>query len=70
MQRLSRERPLALASYISFPRSTDVVNVLRLAICPHQIANCNLCCPGSPDSVKTPLSSPPGSPIYARVLIA
>ncbi len=28
-------KKLALASYISFPRSTDVVNVLRVAVCPH-----------------------------------
>ncbi|MFH1651740.1 MAG: DNA double-strand break repair nuclease NurA [Chloroflexota bacterium] len=43
MQRLSRERPLALASYISFPRSTDVLNVLRLIICPREPADCDRC---------------------------
>ena len=32
---LSRSRPLAFASYISRPRSTEVVNILRVAYCPH-----------------------------------
>ncbi|MBI4187172.1 MAG: DNA double-strand break repair nuclease NurA [Chloroflexi bacterium] len=36
----------ALASYISFPRSTDVVNVLRLVLCPHELADCDRYCPG------------------------
>ncbi len=36
---------LALASYISFPRSTDVVNALRVAICPHEPADCDRYCP-------------------------
>jgi hypothetical protein len=35
---------VALASYISFPRSTDVVNVLRLALCPHHPADCDRYC--------------------------
>jgi hypothetical protein len=41
---LSRERRLAVASYISFPRSTDVVNTLRVAICPHDVPNCDRYC--------------------------
>jgi len=40
-----RKQKVALASYISFPRSTDVVNVLRVAICPHQPPDCDRCCP-------------------------
>jgi hypothetical protein len=36
---------VAIASYISFPRSTDVVNVLRVAICPHEVADCDRFCP-------------------------
>jgi hypothetical protein len=40
-------KKLALASYISFPRSTDVVNVLRVAICPHDPPDCDrYCLPG------------------------
>jgi len=36
IRRLNAERRLALASYISFPRSTDVVNALRVALCPNE----------------------------------
>ncbi len=40
-------RPLlALASYISFPRSTEVINLLRLATCPHQQVDCDQYCSG------------------------
>ncbi len=44
LKKLGQQR-LALASYISFPRSTDVVNVLRLALCPYQPPDCDLNCP-------------------------
>jgi hypothetical protein len=46
LRELSRRRRLAVASYISFPRSTEVVNLLRLAICPHQIVDCDRYCSG------------------------
>jgi GNAT superfamily N-acetyltransferase len=39
------KRRLALASYISFPRSTDVVNALRVALCPHDPPDCDRYCP-------------------------
>ena len=39
-----KRRKLAVASYISFPRSTDVVNVLRVAICPYEPADCDRHC--------------------------
>jgi len=35
IKKLNNGKKLALASYISFPRSTDVVNVLRVALCPN-----------------------------------
>ncbi len=35
MRKLNRDKRLALASYISFPRSADVVNALRVALCPN-----------------------------------
>jgi len=40
-----RKLKIALASYISFPRSTDVVNALRVAICPHEAPDCDRHCP-------------------------
>lgn len=44
MRRLNKGRNLALASYISFPRSTDVVNALRVALCPHDPPDCDRHC--------------------------
>ncbi len=37
-------RQVALASYISFPRSTEVVNALRVALCPHEILDTDRHC--------------------------
>jgi hypothetical protein len=45
MKNLNNNRQLAMASYISFPRSTDVVNVLRVVICPNDIPDCDKQCP-------------------------
>ena len=45
IHKLNKDRKLALASYISFPRSTDVVNTLRVALCPHDLPDCDLHCP-------------------------
>jgi hypothetical protein len=45
IKKFNDERNIALASYISFPRSTDVVNTLRVAICPHDAADCDKFCP-------------------------
>jgi hypothetical protein len=45
MRKLGKDRRLALASYISFPRSTDVLNVLRVAICPNDVPDCDRQCP-------------------------
>lgn len=45
MRKQNQDKKMALASYISFPRSTDVVNVLRVAICPHEVADCDCFCP-------------------------
>jgi GNAT superfamily N-acetyltransferase len=44
MRKLGKERRLAVASYISFPRSTDVVNALRVALCPHEIIDTDRLC--------------------------
>ncbi len=45
MKKLNKDRRLALASYISYPRTTDVVNVLRVAVCPNDIPDCDKQCP-------------------------
>lgn len=49
IRRLNEDRRLALISYISFPRSTDVVNALRVAICPHDVADCDRYCTINPE---------------------
>jgi hypothetical protein len=43
LREMAKQRPLALASYISLPRSADVVNILRLdgRQCPYDTANCD-----------------------------
>ena len=48
MKHRSETSSFALASYISFPRSTDVVNALRVAICPHDAADCDRYCVRGP----------------------
>jgi hypothetical protein len=44
----NRRMRVPLASYISFPRSTDVVNTLRVAICPHEAPDCDRYCNETP----------------------
>jgi len=43
IRKLNNGKKIALASYISFPRSTDVVNVLRVALCPYEPVDCDRC---------------------------
>jgi hypothetical protein len=43
MYDLSNTRRFSLASYISLTRSTEVVNSLRIAICPQNIGDCDRC---------------------------
>jgi hypothetical protein len=45
IKKINRSRRMALASYISYPRSTDVINVLRVAVCPNSIPDCDEYCP-------------------------
>jgi len=42
----SGRRPLALAAYVSLPGTTEVINALRLAFCPYQVADCHRQCSG------------------------
>ena len=44
LRRIASERPVAIASYISLPRSMEVVNALRVGVCPYPVANCDLEC--------------------------
>jgi len=44
IKKLNSDKKLALASYISFSRSTDVANVLRVALCPYDPPDCDRYC--------------------------
>jgi len=41
---MAQERMLAIASYISLPRSAELVNALRLSVCPYSVADCDRQC--------------------------
>jgi hypothetical protein len=41
---LAAKWPVALAAYISFPRSTEVVNAFRCVLCPHSQSICSNSC--------------------------
>ncbi len=41
---VSKQRDFVVASYISRPRAREVVNALRIAICPFDTPNCRLYC--------------------------
>jgi hypothetical protein len=44
LQRLAEDHDIAVASYISLPRSTDAVNALRIGLCPFRPPNCDHHC--------------------------
>lgn len=46
IEAMARKGPLALASYISLPGSTEVVNALRVALCPYEPPDCDRHCRG------------------------
>jgi len=53
LENLSKTKTLAIASYVSMPRSTDVVNTLRLYLCQSADEKCSGLC-----SIRKSLSSP------------
>lgn len=44
LRSVSRRRPVALAAYTSLPRAADVVNGLRVVVCPYETAECEGFC--------------------------
>ncbi|MBN1190538.1 MAG: DNA double-strand break repair nuclease NurA [Dehalococcoidales bacterium] len=44
IKKVNDSRPLSLASYISLPGSSDVANILRLAVCPQENPDCERTC--------------------------
>ncbi|HAS04937.1 MAG TPA: nuclease [Dehalococcoidia bacterium] len=43
IKEISEKKSIALASYISYPRSSDLVGTIRIAICPYNPVNCDKC---------------------------
>jgi hypothetical protein len=43
IQKLNKDREIPIASYISYPRSTDMVNALRVALCPRETVDSDRC---------------------------
>ena len=43
IRKLNKDRDFPVASYISYPRSNDVVNALRVALCPKEIVDSDSC---------------------------
>jgi hypothetical protein len=43
IRKLNKDRNIPVASYISYPRSTDVVNALRVALCPKELVDSDRC---------------------------
>ena len=41
---LAQHRTLALAAYVSLPRSTEVTNAIRCCLCPHDLSECRVSC--------------------------
>ena len=44
LEKLSETCPVALAAYVSYPRSTEAVNAVRCSLCPHETAVCTQSC--------------------------
>lgn len=44
IRQMAESRPLAVASYISLPRSNEVINGTRLQLCPYEVASCDRYC--------------------------
>ncbi|MDO8751265.1 MAG: DNA double-strand break repair nuclease NurA [Dehalococcoidia bacterium] len=44
LRSIAQKRPLALAAYVSLPRSTEVVNALRVSVCPYEPVDCDRNC--------------------------
>lgn len=63
-----KQTPLALAGYISFPHSTEVVNVLRLYLCPYDIPNCDRYCRGKELKECDGVAGVEDREIFAKIL--
>ena len=49
---MASERPVAVASYISLPRSVEAVNALRVSVCPYPVPLCDRECGMKPREAR------------------
>ncbi|MBI2860283.1 MAG: DNA double-strand break repair nuclease NurA [Chloroflexi bacterium] len=68
MRQLGQRKKVALASYISLPRSADVVNALRVALCPQEVVNSDRCCPDCQTRECDALAALQDRELFASVL--
>jgi hypothetical protein len=67
MRKLNQDRHLAVAAYISYPRSTDVVNALRVALCPKDIVDSDKCTACTTRECNN-LSGVPDRELFGKIL--
>ncbi len=53
---MSRDRTLSVASYISYPGSTEIANILRITLCPFLPPDCDKHCYGPQEGKERPCS--------------
>lgn len=70
LHHIARSSDLALASYISFTRATDVTNALRLLLCPEDVADCDKHCKNIPGAKRPcePLANIQDSDLFGTLL--
>lgn len=69
MKKLNQDRRLALASYISFTRSNEVVNSLRVALCPHEVVDSDRHCASCKTRECDSLTGIRDSELFSHLLV-
>lgn len=69
MRKLNNGKQVALASYISFPRSTDVTNALRVALCPHEVVDTDRYCLGCGTRECDRVAGVPDRELFLNLLV-
>ena len=44
LEKMADERPVALAAYVSYPRSAEALNAVRVSLCPNDVSACAQSC--------------------------
>jgi hypothetical protein len=64
----TRRLQVPLAGYVSFPGSRDVVNALRITLCPEEIVNCERCPYPKDAKPCAPIRRAADAALFARLL--